>query len=66
MFERFNTTVIVIPGGCTLVLQPLDVSINRPFKDQLKKCWEKYMLEQSDLLSDAEKIKPPTKQHIVD
>ena len=24
------------------------------------------MLEQSDLVSDAEKIKPPTKQHIVD
>ena len=28
MFERFNTTVIVIPGGCTSVLQPLDVSVN--------------------------------------
>ena len=66
MFGRFNTTVILIPGGCTSVLQPLDVSVNRPFKDQLKKCWEKYMLEQSDLLSDAEKIKPPTKQHSVD
>ena len=61
MFERFNTTVIVIPGGCTL-----DMSVNRPFKDQLKKCREEYMLEQSDLLSDAEKINPPTKQHIVD
>ena len=66
MFERFNTTVLVIPGGCTSVLQPLDVSVNRPFKDQLKKCWEKYMLEQSDLVSDAQNIKPPTKQHIVD
>ena len=37
MFARCNTTVLVIPGGCTSVLQPLDVSINRPFKDHLEK-----------------------------
>lgn len=26
----------LIPGGCTGLIQPLDVSINRPFKDYLR------------------------------
>ena len=68
MFARCNTTVIVIPGGCTSVLQPLDVSINRPFKDHLRKCWQQYMVEQSDLAAGSveKKIPPPSKQHLVD
>ena len=31
-----DITVSVIPGGCTGLVQPLDISINRPFKDILK------------------------------
>ena len=34
--KAHDITVSVIPGGCTSLLQPLDVSINRPFKDILK------------------------------
>lgn len=33
-----DITVSVIPGGCTGLVQPLNVSINRPFKDILKVC----------------------------
>lgn len=31
-----DITLSVIPAGCTGLVQPLDVSINRPFKDILK------------------------------
>jgi len=31
-----DITVSMIPGGCTGLVQPIDVSINWPFKDILK------------------------------
>jgi hypothetical protein len=31
-----DITISIIPGGCTGLVQPMDVSINRPFKDILK------------------------------
>jgi len=35
-FLANDITLSLIPGGCTSLVQPLDVSINRPFKDILK------------------------------
>ena len=42
---RENTNLAVIPGGLTLILQPLDVSLNKPFKDGVRKRWMEWMAE---------------------
>ena len=44
-FRKGNTVMAVIPGGCTSKVQPLDVSINKPFKTELRKSWGAYMRE---------------------
>ena len=39
--------IAIIPGGLTKFLQPLDVSVNKPFKDRLKDLWENWMSDES-------------------
>ena len=34
----------VIPGGCTSVLQPLDVCLNKPFKVHMRQKWNEWMV----------------------
>ena len=38
-FKCENTELAVIPGGLTSLLQPLNVSLNKPFKDGVRKQW---------------------------
>lgn len=53
-----NTISTLIPGGCTSVLQPLDVALNKPFKSHIRNEWLKFMersvadLEQEQMDSD--------------
>ena len=43
--KEMNTDITVIPGRLTSVLQPLDVSLNKPFKDRLREKWTTWMIE---------------------
>ena len=66
------TYPVQVPEGCTSKVQPLDVSINRPFKLVLGECWEKYTMNiietlLPEMISDPTcKFLPPSRQHIVD
>ena len=42
-FRDSNIDLAVIPGGLTSICQPLDVAINKPFKDNLRKEWHLWM-----------------------
>ena len=44
-FKQHNFHLAVIPAGLTSVCQPLDVVINKPFKDNLRKEWHKWMCQ---------------------
>ena len=66
-----NTGFIIIPGGCTLKCQPLDVSINKPFKAVLRNCWEDYVTNFVTNLSEEEqqnedfRLASPSRQDII-
>jgi hypothetical protein len=42
-FRENSFDLAVIPGGLTSICQPLDVAINKPFKDNLRKEWHLWM-----------------------
>jgi hypothetical protein len=41
-----STKLAIIPGGLTKVLQPLDISVNRSFKPNLRKRWMDWMINE--------------------
>ncbi|GBB95674.1 hypothetical protein RclHR1_25900001 [Rhizophagus clarus] len=42
-FKQHNFHLVIIPAGLTSICQPLDVSINKPFKDNLRKEWHEWI-----------------------
>ena len=52
-----NTELVFMPGGITSVLQPMDVSINKPFKDRLRQQYLKLISDAARELTETGKIK---------
>jgi hypothetical protein len=52
-FKKLNTTISVIPGGCTSYIQPLDVSINKIIKNIVKQCEEDHYDANPDEYADS-------------
>ena len=44
VIKRCNTDIAVIPGGLTSVIQPLDICLNKSFKDKFHQCWNEWMV----------------------
>ena len=38
--NRCNADVLIIPGGCTSIVQPMDKCINKPFKESMRASWQ--------------------------
>src|SRR3989442_1439327 len=45
----------LIPGGCTSILQPLDVVVNKPLKDYIRQKFEAWFLEKVSLNANLTK-----------
>ena len=55
-----TTTTAVIPGGLTKKLQPLDISVNRSFKNHVREEWEKWMSEGIHTFTETGKMRRAT------
>ena len=53
--------VIHIPGGCTGLLQPLDVGLNKPFKVRVRASWEEWMMA---MIDNSGVVEAPTRDDI--
>jgi len=55
--RKMKTELVVIPGGMTSVLQPMDISINKPFKDRLRQQYLTWNVDPARELTETGKIK---------
>jgi DDE superfamily endonuclease len=59
-FHEKKTNLAVIPGGLTSRLQPLDVSLNKPFKAKVRNLYNHWMSEAIKDYTLSGKIKRPS------
>ena len=56
---RIKTDQAVIPGGLTSLVQPLDVCLNKPFKDRVRKEWNNWMVSGEKAFTKGGNMRPP-------
>lgn len=61
LYFNNDVVLIIIPKGLTCILQPLDTSINKPFKGGLKNLYDQYCIDNS--LNYSSKV---TKEKVID
>ena len=44
--EEHNIYVVEIPGNCTDRLQPLDVAVNKPLKDHMRRSFQQWYADE--------------------
>lgn len=63
--DFYNTHMVVIPGGCTGILQPADVSWNKPFKATYREKYEEWAIDGEVSLTAGGRRRPPPKDLIM-
>ncbi|CAI7909798.1 unnamed protein product [Closterium sp. NIES-54] len=59
-FGELNLVPVVIPAGCTSEIQPLDVAVNRSFKDAVRQLYQEWFEREGvDTLTKKGNIKKP-------
>ncbi|KAM3597912.1 uncharacterized protein V6R79_011098 [Siganus canaliculatus] len=57
--RSMNGDIVIIPGGMTSQLQVLDVVVNKPFKDNLRKRYTEWLLSTDHALTPTGRIQKP-------
>ena len=42
--QTCNTDLVIVPGGCTGMLQAPDISWNKPFKERYTELWNEWFI----------------------
>uniref|UniRef100_K7GC14 DDE-1 domain-containing protein n=1 Tax=Pelodiscus sinensis TaxID=13735 RepID=K7GC14_PELSI len=58
--QQDKTDLAIIPGGMTKMLQPLDVTVNKPMKDALRRKWNTWLLEGEHTFTAGGRMRTPT------
>lgn len=59
-----NADVVIIPDGCTSIVQPMDRCINKPFKESMRASWQEWMREDRAKTTMGN-LKQPTRQDVL-
>lgn len=66
LLRNKNCDVVIIPGGMTGQLQPLDISINKSFKGRIRKQYDEWLINNDHSYTKTGKIKKVSESTLVE